>query len=151
MFTKEESRRLKQEFWTAFGVIMKPHFSASGNRVNWINYKTEVKDVLFKLVAENKQLSISIQLRHKDEGIRKLYMEQFEEFKTLFHSTMDEEWVWDDTMFDEFGKEYSSISISKKGNIFDQNQWQDMFAFLKTRLIKLDVFWDDAKEMFKSL
>lgn len=151
MFTKEESRKIKEEFWTAFGVMMKPHFSASGNRVNWINYKTEVKDVLFKLTADKKTLSISIQLKHKDEGIRKLYVEQFEEFKSLFHSTLEEEWIWDESNFDEFGKEFSSISISTTGNVFDKNQWQDMFAFLKTRLIKLDEFWDNAKEMFKSL
>ena len=151
MFTKEEASRFKTEFWTAFGVIMKPHFSASGFRINWINYKTGLKDIVFKFDADKKSTSIAIQLKHKDDGIRALYWEQFLEFKTLFQSIMEEEWIWDDNLIDKFGSSYSSISIRIDGNIFDQDKWQNMFAFLKPRLIKLDEFWDDGQEMFKSL
>ena len=151
MFTKEQVKQFNKEFWTAFGVVMKPHYSASGFKINWINYKTGVKDIVFKMDATTKTVSIAIQFKHKDEGIRALYWEQLEEFKTLFHSTMDEEWIWDDSLFDKYGSSYSSVSIENKGNIYDKDQWQDMFAFLKVRLIKLDEFWDDAKEMFKSL
>lgn len=122
-------------------MVMKPHLSAEGNKINWINYKTGVKDVHFKMDADSKKTSITIELLHKDDGIKELYWEQFLEFKNLFHTTLKEDWIWED----------SSISITANGNIFDKNQWQDMFAFLKTRLLKFDEFWADAQEMFKSL
>ena len=151
MYSKAEVQSIKREFWTAFGVIMKPHLSASGFKINWINYKTGVKDILFRLDADNKQATISIQLLHKDEGIRSLYYEQFLEFKTLFHAILEEEWIWEESAFDNHGKEHASIYIATNGNIFDKDQWQEMFAFLKNRLIKLDEFWSDAIDIFKSL
>ena len=151
MYGKDEAKKLKKEFWTAFGMVMKPHLSAEGFKINWVNYKTGVKDIWFKTQADNKTVSISINLNHKDEGIRSLYWEQFEEFKLLFHSTMEEEWSWKKSIYDGFGIEYSTIGLSTNGNIFDKNQWQDMFAFLKPRLIKLDEFWSDAKDVFNAL
>ena len=151
MFGKEEARQLKKDFWVAFGVMMKPHLSAEGLRTNWINYKTGVKDIRFKTNASNKEVYVGIQLTHSDDGIRELYWEQFEEFKTLFHSVLEEKWHWDSMKFDEFGKPYSDIYTRQKGNVFDKNQWPEMFQFLKSRLLKLDEFWCDAKDVFKSL
>jgi len=151
VYGKDESKILKKQFWTAFGTVMKPHLSAEGFKINWINYKTGVKHILFKTNASKKEVSISIELHHPDESIRELYWEQFLEFKSLFHSIMGEEWIWDDKIFDDYDKSYSSIHISTKGNIFNNEQWQDMFAFLKPRLIKLDEFWSDAQDVFKSL
>ena len=153
MYTKDEVRQFKQEFWTAFGVIMNPHLSASGFKANWINYKTEVKNIVFKMDADNKNVSIAIQLVHKDDGIRELYWEQFLEFKSLFHSTMGEEWIWDTAITNEYGIDYSSISITTKGNIFDKDQWQEILelsfrvascgenldCFVETRQPKLHV------------
>lgn len=151
MYSKDEVKLLKTQFWTAFGMVMKPHLSTEGLRINWVNYKTGVKDIVFKTDASKKEISISIQLHHDDVGIRELYWEQFLEFKSLFHSIVEEEWDWNDIAYNEYDEPYSSISISSKGNIFDKDQWQDMFAFLKARLLKLDEFWSDAQEIFKSL
>lgn len=151
MYGKEETKRTRQAFWTAFGTVMKPIFSASGFSINWVNYKTEVKDVYFKMNANGKKVSIGIYIQHKDAGIRALFFEQFLEFKSLLHTILEEEWEWHSQCADEHGKSTASITVSANANIFDKNQWQDMFLFLKTRLIRLDEFWDDAKEIFKSL
>lgn len=151
MYGKDEAKLLKKEFWTAFGMVMKPHLSADGLKINWINYKTGVKDILFKTDANKKLVSISIQLHHADDGIRELYWEQLGEFKSLFHSIVEEEWIWEDTIYDDYGKPYSSVHTFNEGNIFNQDQWQDMFEFLKPRLLKLDKFWSDAKDIFITL
>lgn len=151
MYGKDESKLLKKQFWTAFGMVMKPYFSVDGLKINWINYKTGVKDIYFKTDATNKKVSVSIELHHLDDGIRELYWEQFLEFKSLLHSILEEEWIWAPNQFDVFGKAYAKIYIETMGNIYNQNEWQNMFAFLKPRLLKLDEFWVDAKEILKSL
>lgn len=130
---------------------MKPHLSASGRKVNWINYKTDVSHIQFKMHADNKQVQIGIFLSHKDDGIRELFYEQFLEFRSLFTSILEEEWHWENIAYDEYGASHSRIYTSTNGNIFDKQQWPDMFAFLKPRLIKLDEFWVDAVEIFKKL
>ncbi len=55
MFSKQDASKLKKEFWTAFGRYMKPVLSADGEKINWINYKTGEKDIVFKMDADSKK------------------------------------------------------------------------------------------------
>ncbi|WP_293311859.1 DUF4268 domain-containing protein [Pedobacter sp. UBA5917] len=152
MYSKEESARLRQQFWISFGQYMKPVPSAGGSTVNWTNYKTGVKNIFFKMDVDNKKAFISIQLSHHDADIRHLIFEQFEEFKLMFTNTVNEEWDWIKDSTDEFGKTISLISISISGvSIFNQQHWPDLISFFKPRIIALDEFWDNVKPVFEDL
>ncbi len=77
MYTKQQTSGLRQEFWTAFGQYMSPVLSEDGEKINWINYKTGVKDVFFKMNAANKFADISIELTHADVEMQQLFFERF--------------------------------------------------------------------------
>lgn len=152
MYSKEEAARLRQQFWISFGQYMKPVPSASGSTVNWINYKTGVKNIYFKMDADHKRAFISIQLSHPDTEIRHLIFNQFEEFKLMFTNIMGEEWFWEEDFTDALGKTISQISISlEQASIFNQQQWPELISFFKPRLIALDDFWDHVKPVFENL
>ncbi|MEQ9298615.1 MAG: DUF4268 domain-containing protein, partial [Cyclobacteriaceae bacterium] len=88
MYSRKEASQIKQEFWTTYGQYMRPIRSASGEKVNWVNYKTGVKHLRFISDADNHQARIGIELSHSDKDIQLLFMEQFEQMKTFFHGTM---------------------------------------------------------------
>src|SRR5688572_18692952 len=94
MYSKQESSRLRQEFWTVFGQYMAPVLSAEGEKINWINYKTGEKDIRFHLHADTKKAEIAIQFTHRDAGIRTLYFDQLTQVKPLLHEALNEEWHW---------------------------------------------------------
>ena len=122
MYSRQEASQLKQEFWTAFGQYMSPIFSAEGEKVNWINYKTGEKNIAFRMHADNKKASIAIELNHKDKGIQQIYFEQLQQFKNLFTSIVQEDWSWQLHTHDEHGKIISRISTEKSGvSIFQKN------------------------------
>ena len=77
MFSKQEASKLRQEFWTAFGLYLSPLLSSEGERINWLNYKTGVRHVSFRMQADNRKASIAIELSHSDAVIREIYFEQF--------------------------------------------------------------------------
>ncbi len=77
MYSKDEASQLKQEFWTAFGQYISPVPSADGLRVNWVNYKTGLKHVYFKMQADKRIAAIAIEMTHPDPGIQELFFEQF--------------------------------------------------------------------------
>ena len=81
MYSKAEVTQLRQAFWTALGQYMAPVPSAEGDTTNWINYKTGLKNVYFRMQADNRRASIAIELTHPDAGIRELFWEQFLELK----------------------------------------------------------------------
>ena len=153
MYSREEASKSRKHFWTTFGQYLGHQLSAEGLKVNWINYKTGLKDVYFRMDAIKKEVSIGIELHHQDEGIRELYFEQFLELQTYFHTIMDEEWIWDKhyTITDS-NKTISRIYQIQHGHsIFNQAQWPEVIQFLKPRLIKLDEFWSDAQYSFDAL
>ncbi|BAU54987.1 DUF4268 domain-containing protein [Mucilaginibacter gotjawali] len=152
MFSKEEASQLRQAFWTTFGQYISPQLSAEGLRVNWINYKTGLKHVYFKMEADKKTATISIELAHPDSGIQELFFEQFLEFKNILHTTTGEEWLWELHHTDDSGKTTSRIYQQINGvSIFNKNDWPALISFFKPRIIALDEFWNDVKDGFDAL
>lgn len=132
---------MRKEFWTAFGHYIKPVPSEGGEKTNWLNYKTGIKHVLFRLDAGNNSASVAIEITHADEEIQQLYFEQFLQQKSILQSSLKEEWIWKMHMIDEDGKVISKIfkeiySIS----IFNKADWPALISFFKPRIIALDEF-----------
>lgn len=152
MYSKDEVSQLKQEFWTAFGQYMSPILSAEGIRANWVNYKTGLKHVYFRMNANKRSASIAIELAHPDAGIQELFFEQFKEYRNILHDALGETWDWDLHITDESGKIISRIYTQLDGvSIFNKNDWPRLISFFKPRIIVLDEFWSDVKYGFDAL
>ncbi|AIM36559.1 DUF4268 domain-containing protein [Sphingobacterium sp. SG20118] len=154
MYSREEVKQLKESFWTRFGQYMALHTSADGVKINWVNYRTGVKNLRFKMEADKRTAIIAIEWNHQDLSMRKLMWEQFEEYRNILKGILEEDWTWDLEVVDEYGKSVSMIYITMEGkSIFKQEDWPALISFFKPRLIALDEFWCDAQygfELFKS-
>jgi len=152
MYSKAEATQLRQAFWTTFGQYMAPVPSAEGMPTNWINYKTGLKHVYFRMQADNRRASIGIDLTHPDAGVRELFFEQFLELKTLLHETLSEPWRWELHATDANGLPLSRIYTEMEPvNLFNRDDWPTLISFFKPRLVALDEFWNDAQYAFESL
>jgi len=152
LYSKEEASQLKQTFWTTFGQYIAPQLSAEGLRVNWVNYKTGIKHVFFKMQADKRSASIAIELTHPDPGIQELFFEQFLEYKNILTSHQNEIWEWQLHSRDEYGKTISRIFKQIDDvNIFNKSDWPELISFFKPRIIALDEFWSDVKYGFDAL
>lgn len=152
MFSREEAARLRQQFWISFGQYMKPILGAEGLPVNWVNYKTGVKQVFFRMDAEKKSASIAIEIAHPDAGLRELFFEQFQEFKLLLEGVLDEQWDWQLSTTNSYDKQVARIErVLPNVSVYNQQQWPAIIAFLKPRIIALDEFWTDVKPVFEDL
>ncbi|MCX6319643.1 MAG: DUF4268 domain-containing protein [Bacteroidetes bacterium] len=149
MYTRQEASAIRTAFWTRFGQYMKPVPSAAGHTVNWLNYKTGIRHIYFRMEADTKKMSIALELRHPDAELRQLYYEQLLSLKKIFASYMEEEWEWQPHFVNEEGLTISRVICSREGvNLFQEADWPTIISFLKPRLIALDAFWDMVKEQF---
>jgi hypothetical protein len=152
MYSKDQASQLKQQFWTTFGQYITPHPSAEGVKINWVNYKTGIKHLYFRMQAENRLASIAIEIAHPDAGIQELFFEQFKELRIILADALQEEWEWDLHTTDEYGKTISRIYRQLDSvSIFNCNDWPALISFFKPRIIALDEFWSDAKYSFDAL
>lgn len=147
MYSKQEASQLRKNFWTSFGQYMKPLRNADGETVNWLNYKTGIKHLYFRMDADIRQASIAIELRHPDTELQQLYFEKFAQLKNILHQTVGEECDWKLHMTDEDGKTISRIGTVLNGvNVFNSADWPLIISFLKPRIMALDSFWIMIKE-----
>jgi len=74
MFSKEESAKLRKEFWTSFGKSF-PR--------KWILYNTQIKDFSFKFVANQKEAMVCLDIESYDTTKNQLLFEQLTAIKNL--------------------------------------------------------------------
>ena len=149
MYSNEQISKQKAQFWTNFGQYMKPVPSASGLPVNWINYKTGIRNIHFKMDADNTSAVIAIEISHQQEEERLHYYNQFVSLKKLLATTTTFHWQWNE-MIETDHKTISSISLQLDAvNILNQADWPAIISFLKPRIIALDAFWELVKDGFE--
>jgi Domain of unknown function (DUF4268) len=153
MYTKDEVSRQKQAFWTTFGRYMQPVLSTEGAVVGWLNYKTGITGIQFKMEADHKLVSIAIVLSHKEDVIQAAQYKKLMELKAMLESEMGGEvWLWQQHARDVCGKTVSAVRKELTGvNIHRKEDWPAMISFLKDRLIALDAFWSMARYGFEEL
>ena len=128
---------------------MKPVPGASGLPVNWINYKTGIRNIHFKMDADNTRTVIAIEISSPKEEERLQYYNQFVSLKKILTSTTVFNWQWNETVETDH-KTISSISQQLDNvNILNQADWPAIISFLKPRIIALDAFWDMVKDGFE--
>jgi hypothetical protein len=150
MFSKQEAAQLRKEFWTVFGQYMSPIPSSEGEKINWINYRTGVKGLQFKMDVNSNGASIAIELILTDAEKQKFFFEQLIQQKNIFQNILQEEWTWRLHTYDENGKMVSRVYKEKKGgNILKREDWPSLISFFKLRIMKLDEFWNSVKYGFE--
>ena len=128
---------------------MKPVPGASGLPVNWINYKTGIRNIHFKMDADNTKAVIAIEISHPKVEDRSHYYNQFVLLKKILASKGTFNWQWNETLQTDH-KIISSISQQLDGvSILNQSDWPAIISFLKPRIIALDAFWEMVKDGFE--
>ncbi|WP_276481662.1 DUF4268 domain-containing protein [Paraflavitalea pollutisoli] len=149
-YTREEASKITQSFWTSFGRYMQPVTSVDGLPVNWINYKTGINGISFKMDADRDQAMIMIQLSHSNTELRHAHYEQLVQLKAMLEEALGEDdWLWKADR-ELNGRIVSTVSKSLEGvNILRQTDWPTIISFLKPRIIALDALWSTVKHSFE--
>jgi hypothetical protein len=103
MYSKSEAASIKKEFWTSFGAYMKPILNADAQSINWVNYKTGIKNIFFRTDVDNKKAAISIEINHLSTEERIEVFEKLHSMKYTFDEYVFGEWIWLAETFDEDG------------------------------------------------
>jgi Domain of unknown function (DUF4268) len=152
MYSKAEASQLRQAFWTAFGQYLAPVPAASGEAIHWLNYRTGVKHVRFRIDADQHGAAISIDLTHPDAAIREVFFAQCEELRPALEEAVGEVWTWQPLLVDAHGHELARIGTTlAPANVFSRADWPLVISFLKPRLLALDAFWYNHQPLFEEL
>ena len=139
MFSKEESRLLRQEFWTSFGKSF-PR--------KWILYNTKIKGFSFKFHFDNKTALVTLDLEDNLEN-RINYWEKLLSLKAIILNDYLPNAVFDEVFFLDNEKEISRIYVllDKKVSIHDKNTWQEVMVFFNENMSLFEAFFEEYRDI----
>lgn len=138
MFSREESKKLRQEFWTSFGKSF-PR--------KWLLYNTQVKGLVLKFSFTLKSAIVSMDIESRDLNKRMELWEKLLSLEQLLKSSYSPEAIFAESYFLENNKEISRIYVEKKKvSIHDKNSWRETMEFFYCEMDKLENFYNDYKD-----
>lgn len=141
MFSIEDSKRMRQDFWISFGKSF-PR--------KWILYDTKIKGVQFKFYFDIRKARVSIEFEEADVAKRRISFEKFLSLRVHFQSRI-QDLIFAESFELAHGKEISSIYIERPGvSIHQKETWQETMYFLKENMEKLEEVWYEYEDFLKS-
>lgn len=143
MYSKEETQRLKREFWVTF---------AEKYPRKWMLYDTKIKDFSFKFFVDNKKAQVLIDIEHRNNEKRIAYFEKLEALKNILEEEFIADLVFEKDYVLENGKTISRIWVEKTGVGFsNRNYWDSIFDFYNEKMDALERFYLEYDEFIKDI
>lgn len=141
MFSKEESRILRQEFWTSFGKSF-PR--------KWILYNTKLKGFSFKFHFDTKSALVALDLEDDLEN-RIKYWEKLQALKSILLDDYLPDAIFEEAYFLDNEKEISRIyvSLEQKVSIHNKNTWRDVMEFFNEKMSLFEAFFEEYKDVIE--
>lgn len=143
MYSKEDSIRIKKEFWIAF---------AEAYPRKWILYNTKIKDVSFKFYVDNKKAQVLLDIECKEDEKRIIYFEKIESLKTILIEDHLPDAVLERNFYLDSGKLISRIWVEKLNiSINNPKTWPEIFDFFNEKMSAFEYFFFEHEEYIKDL
>tara|TARA_R110001583_G_scaffold54322_2_gene166435 strand:- start:141 stop:569 length:429 start_codon:yes stop_codon:yes gene_type:complete len=141
MFSKEESKRLRQEFWISFGKSF-PR--------KWILYDTKIKGLALKFHFEIKKAMVSLDIDHSDLAVRMQLWDKLLSVGSLLKNDYLPEVIFNDSLILDNGKEISrAYVVLNNVSIHNKNTWRETMEFLNDNMLLFEAFFIDYKEIIE--
>jgi len=150
MFSKEEAKKLREEFWGQFKRMSSGRRARKKLPGNWMLDQTGIKALNLRFHVDRKvvQVGIDLETRNMDKRIE-LY-EKLESLKKLLEKAMDAPLVWELEYIRENGKSVSRIYLQMEGvDIYNRETWSEAHKFMYTNMMKLEAFFQEYRDFLK--
>lgn len=147
MYSKEEIRKIKTDFWTNFGQFSQLKRERIGYPKKWMLYKTELKglELKFDFLEKNAIVTIEIDSKHSksEDYIQKIKLLQnelisAEGYELFFESQL---------LKDNFKPVYRIFFEKPKLSYRNQVQWPEIFNFFFNHMMVFEAFIIENKDI----
>ena len=134
MYSKDELKNLKLEFWESFAAFCEVQPNLRGRKKIWTLYDTKVKGVELKFDANRTGAYVILEVNHKREDLRLEMFERLTWYKETLEQDFPEGLIWDICFV-----RVARIYIAKEGIDFHRKQdWGEFFTFMASQMYILE-------------
>lgn len=140
MFSRSEAKKLREDFWIAFG---------KSYPRKWILYNTKIKDFSFKFYFDTTKAMVSLDIESKDLEKRIELWEKVISLKAILLENYLPEAQFDEYAYVENQTELSRIYVGlDQVSIYNKDTWQKTMLFLYENMLKFETFFEDFEQVF---
>lgn len=142
MFSREEAKKIRQDFWTSFGKEY-PR--------KWLLYNTKMKELQLKFSFERKFAMVSLDISDEDEMTRAYYFEKLQSLRNLLETEYLPEVIFDEYYELPEAKTIARIYVNlEKVSVYNKKDWPIVKEFLAKNMLLLEEFFNDFSDYIKS-
>lgn len=142
MFSREESKKIRQEFWTSFG---------KRNDRKWMLYDTKMKEINLKFHFDTRIASLGFVIDTDDEDFKTYYFEKFESLKTVLAEEISAHLIFDSNYETESGKKVAYIYLLKENvSIHKKESWEEVAIFFENFMPKMEMAFLEYKDFIEN-
>ena len=150
MYTKEEAKQLRKDFWILFGKRCKAVPELQGKKKKWILYDTKINGLDLKFEVDREFARVMIEVNHRSENKRLEIYEKLEKYKPILEEGFPDGLHWNFLYRREKGEEVCRIYKEQTGfDIHSRKQWPDIFNFLIENMLKLEANFMEISDILK--
>ena len=139
MYSKDELKNLKLEFWESFAAFCEVQPYLRGRKKIWTLYDTKVKGVELKFDATREGAFVILEVNHRGEEARLEMFERLTWYKDTLETDFPEGLTLDICFVRDTGKQVARIYTSKSGIDFHRRQdWGEFFSFMASQMYLLE-------------
>jgi hypothetical protein len=151
MYSREEAKIIRQEFWDRFNSLSAKKRAAKKLPGKWMLNHTGIRALNLKFHVDNQvaQVGIDLETRNMDKRIE--LFEKLEAVKKLLEQAMGGPMQWELEYIRENGKSVSRICTEIEGvDIYDRTTWKKAHDFMLDKMMRLELFYREYQDYFKS-
>lgn len=150
MYTKEELKQLKKEFWEGFGTYCSEVPAMKRRKSKFMLYNTKMKGVELKFDATRDGAYVILEINHHDAAKRFELYEKFELYKAIVEKQFPEGLIWNFAYIRECGTEVCRIYTHKTGiDIHRRIHWMEFYKFMVDEMLKLEKSFKMVKDIIE--
>ncbi len=140
MYTQEEAKQLRLQFWEQFGRRCRVHPELSRRRKNFILHRTKVSGVALRFEAGRQGARVILELGQRNEDKRLKAFEILQNYKVVMEEGFPDGLIWEFYHQREDSKKEVCRIYTKlpEVDIHRQNQWPDIYNFFIENMLKLE-------------
>ena len=139
MYSKDELKNLKLEFWESFAAFCEVQPYLRGRKKMWTLYDTKVKGVELKFDATREGAFVILEVNHRSEDARLEMFERLTWYKDTLEMDFPEGLTWDICCVRDTGKQVARVYTSRSGIDFHRRQdWGEFFSFMASQMYLLE-------------
>ena len=141
MFSKDEAKHLRQEFWTEFGKTY-PR--------KWLLYRTKIKELNLKFTFNNKLAQVSVDIDTDDSLIRDYYYEKIWSLEKILKTEYLPKIILNPNYEVNRGKFIARAYVQLDNvSVYNKQTWPETFEFLYSQMEQLELFFYEYEDFIK--